>query len=145
MTAYVASTLLMGTLVVLVLVAVLRSRRWYDYSPEPDADATADWAVEARERPPVLERPTTWVVGFLALMLAAVGGVFLFVTSASAPAGLLSPPVLAVGGLLLGGYLLLGVYNAARGRGHPSSIAAAETATVFGALFLLGVASQLIG
>lgn len=142
---YLASTLLMGTLAVLVLVAILRSRQWYHYSAEPDEGTQVDWAPEGEARPPLLERPTTWILGFFALMLAAVGGVFVFVTSPAAPGALLNMPVLAVGGLLIGFYLLFGVYSSAKGRGHPSSIAAAETATVAGALFLVAVSAQLIG
>lgn len=142
---YLASTLLMGALAVLVLVAVIRSRQWYHYSPEPDEGTQVTWAPEGEERPPFLERPTTWILGFFALMLVAVGGVFIFVTNPAAPANLLSMPVVAVGGLLLGVYLLFGVYSSAKGRGHSSSIAAAETATVVGALFLVAVSAQLIG
>lgn len=142
---YLASTLLMGALAVLVLVAVVRSRRWYHYSPEPDEDTQVTWGQAGEARPPRLEQPTGWILGFFALVLAAVGGVFAFVTNPAAPAGLLSGPVVAVAALLLGLYLLLGVYTSAKQRGHPDSIAAAETATVFSALFLAAVAAQLIG
>ncbi|SFR96720.1 hypothetical protein SAMN05216559_1693 [Halomicrobium zhouii] len=138
------SALVMATLAVLVLVAIVRSRRWYHYAPAPDEHGQVP-ALAGQQRPPLLERPTTWIVGFLALMLGAVGGVFAFVTNPDAPGELFSVPVLAVGGLLLGGYLLYGTYSAAKGRGHPSSIAAAETATLAGGLFLLAVSAQLIG
>ncbi|MCU4802629.1 hypothetical protein OB920_19900 [Halobacteria archaeon HArc-gm2] len=141
---YVTSMLVMAALAVLVLIALVRSRRWYHYAPAPDEHGQVP-ALEGERRPPLLERPTTWIVGFVALMLGAVGGVFAFVTNPDAPAGLLSLPVLAVGGLMLGGYLLYGTYSAAKGRGHPSSIAAAETATLAGALFLVAVSAQLIG
>ena len=143
--SYLASTLLMGAMVVLVAIAVLRNRQWYHYSAEPADGTRATWAREREEPLPLLERPTTWIIGFFGLMLAAVGGVYAFVTSSAAPSALLNGPVLAVGGLLLGAYLLFGVYSAAKGRGHPSSIAAAETATVLGALFLVAVSAQLIG
>lgn len=145
MTSYVTSTVLMGVLAILVAVAIGRSRQWYHYSPEPGEGAQVGWASDGRDSPPLLERPTTWVVGFVALMVAAVGGVFAFVTNPDAPGELLSLPILAVGGLLLGLYLVAGVYYGAKGRGHPSSIAAAETATVVAALFLVAVSLQLIG
>lgn len=142
MTSYVVSTLLMGVLAALVVVALLRSRHWYTYSPEAGTElATAP----GESRPPVLSRPTTWIAGFVLLAALAVGGVFVFVTTPDAPAGLFSLPVLAVGGLMLVAYLLLGTYYAAKGRGHSSSIAAAESATLFGVLLLLAVATQLIG
>ena len=145
MTSYLASSLLMGTLAVLVLVALVRSRRWYRYSPRPDGEAGVAWAPDGDAGPPLLERPEAWIAAFFGLALLAVGGVFAFVTSPAAPDGLLSVPVLVLAGLLLGPYLLLGVYTAAKGRGHPSSVAAAETATVLGALFLVAVTLQLVG
>lgn len=145
MTSYVASTLLMGTLAVLVAIAVVRSRHWYRYAPSPSRDGEVGWSPDHESRPPLLARPTTWIVAFFAVTLLAVGGVLAFVTSPAPSTGLFSMPVLAVAGLLLGSYLLLGVYYAAKGRGHPPSLAAAETAVVFGALFLLGISAQLIG
>lgn len=140
--SFLLSTLLMGTLAALVLVAVLRSRRWYSYSPETGARVGG---LSDESRPPVWSRPATWILAFVGLTALAVGGVFAFVTNPDAPAGLLSAPVLGVGGLLLVGYLTLGVYHAAKERGHPASIAAAETATVLGVLFLVAVSAQLIG
>jgi len=77
-------------------------------------------------------------------MLGAVGGVFAFVTNPNAPGELFSLPV-PPSAASCWGYLLYGTYSAAKGRGHPSSIAAAETATLAGALFLVAVSSQLIG
>lgn len=142
---YLASTLLMGTLAVLVLVAVIRSRRWYHYSAEPDEGTQVGWAREGEGQPPLLERPTTWILGFFGLMLLAVGGVFAFVTNPDAPGELMSMPVLAGGGALVGAYLLYGTYSAAKSRGHSSSIAAAETVTLAGGLFLVAVSAQLIG
>ena len=142
--SFLASTLLMGVLAVLVLVVVVRNRRWYAYAPGPAQGAQA-WAPEDEARPPVLERPTTWILGFVGLMLVAVGGVYACVTNPDAPAGLLSLPVLVVGGLLVCAYLLVGTYFSAKERGHPSSIAAAEAATVAGALLLVAVSAQLIG
>lgn len=145
MTSFLASTVLMGALAVLILVAVLRSRRWYRYSPPSAGEAGPGWTPEGRPQSSVLARPTTWIAGFVLLALLAVGGVFAFVTNPDAPAELTSAPVLGVGGALVGSYLLAGVYYAAKERGHPSSIAAAETATVVGALFLVAVSLQLIG
>lgn len=142
---YLASTLLMGLLAVLVLVAVIRSRQWYHYSAEPDEGTQVGWAREGDTTPPLLERPTTWILGFVGLMGLAVGGVFAFVTNPDAPAALLSTPVMAGGGALVGAYLLYGTYAAVKSRGHSRSIAAAETVTLAGGLFLVAVSTQLIG
>ena len=145
MASYIASTLLMGALAALVLIALVRSRHWYRYAPQSSREAGVGWSPDRETRPSLLARPSTWIVAFIAVIALAVGGVFAFVTNPAAPAGLFSPPVLAVGGLLVGSYLLIGFYYAAKERGHPSSLAAAETATVVGALFLVAVSVQLIG
>jgi len=89
---YVTSMLVMAALAVLVLVALVRSRRWYHYAPAPDEHDRPP-ALAGERRPPLLERPTTWIVGFVALMLGAVGGVFAFVTNPNAPGELFSLPV----------------------------------------------------
>ncbi|WP_276276451.1 hypothetical protein [Haloarcula regularis] len=52
-----------------------------------------------------------------------------------------SPPA---GGMVLVGYLLFGVYISAKRRGHPSSLAAAESATVAGTLFLVAITVRLL-
>jgi len=140
--SYLVSTLLMGILAVFVLVAILRLRRWNSYSP---AVGQADGLAAGRSRQPLWSRPAGWILGFVALTALAVGGVFVFVTDPDAPASLFSAPVLGAGGLLLVAYLLLGVYYGAKERGHSASIAAAETATVVGVLFLVAISAQLIG
>jgi|AntRauTorcE11898_2_1112593.scaffolds.fasta_scaffold30768_2 hypothetical protein len=140
----VTSALVMGVLAVIVVAAVARSRPWESYRP-------AAVGVELGETPggggaaSRTDGTGLWVGLFLVLALGALAGVGLFVSSAGASAGLLSGPIAVGAALFVGAYLVLGVYVTARGRGHPSSMAAAETATVCGVLFLIAVSTQLIG
>lgn len=143
-TAYLVSTGLMGLLVVGVLVWLGRARGWYQYSP---ATATGGWSPgvggeTALDR--LAGRTSTWVAVFTLLVVGFVVGVVAFI---SAPAGSGSMAGLAValgGGLLLVGYLLFGVYSSAKRRGHPDSLAVAESATVAATLFLVAVMANLL-
>jgi len=143
-TAYLASTALMGVLAVAVVVWMMRGRGWYQYRP---TESTGDWS-PALDRTGRLEamagRPMTWVVAFAVLVVGFVLGVVAAISGpveSQATAGL---AVAVAGGLVLVGYLLFGVYLSATRRGHPRSLAVAESATVAGVLFLVAVSLQLL-
>jgi len=141
----VTSALVMGILAVIVIAAVARSRPWVSYRPQPVEGVGAARSLGEDGGRPNTDETGLWVGLFLVLALGAVAGVGLFVSSAGASAGLLSGPIAVGAALFVGAYLVLGVYVTARGRGHPSSMAAAETATICGLLFLIAVSTQLIG
>ncbi|WP_225332908.1 hypothetical protein [Halomicrobium urmianum] len=134
-----ASALVMGALVAIVVAAVVRGRRWRQYAPRPDEN------VEARPLPGgAAEDPVgLWVAAFVVAALGAMAGAVALVSTPDL--GLTSGPVLIGAAGIVSLYLLSGVYFLARERGHPNSLAVAETATVVGALFLAAVAAQLIG
>lgn len=143
-TAYLVSTGLMGLLVAGVLLWLGRARGWYQYSP---AVSSGGWSPGV-ERESALGRlagnTSVWVVAFTVLIVGFVVGVVATI-SAPADSGSLAGPAVAVGGgLLLVGYLLYGVYISAKRRGHPSSLAVAESATVAAALFLIAVSVNLL-
>jgi len=142
--AQVTSMLVMGALAVIVIGALARSRQWHSHSPRASSDTEAGWSPGERNQ----ESPGSmglWVGAFVLLAVGTIAGVAVFVTNPAAPSGLLSGPIAAAAGLFVAVYVVLGVYVTATQRGHPRSLAAAETATVTGALFLLAVATQLIG
>jgi hypothetical protein len=142
-TGHLASTLLMGAFAVAVVTWVVLGRKWYRYArpadlgfgpDESDATSSLSWFVS---------QPAVWMGAFFVLALALVGGVVAFVSS---PTGGLSLGPTVIGGMavLVVGYLLVGTYVSAARRGHPRSLAAAETVSVGGALFLLAVVAQLL-
>lgn len=141
--AYLASALLMAVLVVAVVAAVVRGRGWYSYDLEASG-ATHPGMRPDETRPSVVERTSTWILAFVVLTLGAIGGVFALMSNPSAAGGLLSGPVLAVAGLLVVGYVLVGAYVTARQRGHSDALAAAGVAVIGGTLLLLAVSAVLL-
>lgn len=143
-TAFLVSTALMGALVLSVLAWVAKQRGWYHYSP-----ATA--IVPAGETIPgragsgsLADDPRALALAFGVLVVGSVGGVIAYVSGpVEQQATIGSAVALGAGGVLVG-YLLFGIYVAATGRGHPRSLAVAESATVAGVLFLVAVTAQLL-
>lgn len=143
-TAFLVSTAVMGLFVVAVLGWVARSRGWYHYSPSAESIGWAHGGEGETQLGTLSDDPRVLAVAFTLLVVGFVGGVVLVVSGPvemQAAAGL---AVAVAGGLVLVGYLLLGVYLSATRRGHPRSLAVAESATVAGVLFLVAVTAQLL-
>ncbi len=134
--ANVASTVLMGLLLIGVVVAVIRGRDWYDYSPTP-GDGDLGEALLALAR-----RPVTWMVTFFVLVAGFGAATVLLVTDASLPGG--SGLIWAGFGVVLGGFAFLGAYSAARTRGRPNAQAVAEGAFLVGLLLVAVIAARLV-
>jgi hypothetical protein len=134
--ANVASTVLMGLLLVGVVVAILRSRDWYDYSPTEGEGGIGE-TLDA-----IARNPTTWMVSLFVLLLLFGGTAVLFVSGASLPGG-----VMLIGGafaVVVAGYVFLGAYSAARSRGRPNSQAVAEGAMLLLLLVAAAIAVRLV-
>lgn len=141
-TAFLVSTALMGVLGAVILAWIGRQRGWYDYSP-----GTA--IVPARRAETVRgtdlsDDPRALALAFAVLVVAAVGGVVAYISGPVEQQATAGVGVALGAGAILAGYLLYGVYLSAMSRGHPRSLAVAESATVAGALFLVAVTAQLI-
>jgi hypothetical protein len=140
-TVYLASTLLMGVVLVGVAVAVGRlapGRAVPTPRREPGEGRVAAVG-EAAEG--VAGSPAAWVVLFLGLVVAFGAGTVLALQGAAA----------GVGRLLLGGFTLVlavyglsGVYGSLRGLGRPRSEAVAVTAFTVGLLGVLAVTARLL-
>ncbi len=133
MVSWLTSSVLMGVAVVAVGWLAWH-RDWADYSP------TAGSPVGEAGR--LSEDPRALGVAFAVLVVGAVGGVVAYITG---PGPMVATAVVAGAGALLVAYLLGGVYLLTTSRGHPRSLAVAESATVAGTLFLVAVALQLLG
>lgn len=140
-TVYLASTLLMG----LVLVAVAVAVGWVAPgravpTPRREPHGTRLAAVgDAAEG--VATSPAAWVVLFLGLVVAFGAGTVLALQGAAA----------GVGRLLLGGFVLVlaayglsGVYSSLRGIGRPRSEVVAVIAFTVGLLGVLAVTARLL-
>lgn len=129
--AYLASTVLMGTLALVVFVAVAVGRDWRHYTPRlsrPEGGLLARLARDGR----------VWILAFVALVVAATAG-----TLATLGGG--STTVLFGGaGAIVLAFLLVGVYAVGRSRGHPHSYAVGEAIAALGAVFLLALTGWLL-
>ncbi|MBX0288113.1 hypothetical protein EGH22_17415 [Halomicroarcula sp. F28] len=110
-------------------------RGWADYSP-------AESATRGGDTDSLWDDPWALAIAFAVLVVGAVGGVVAYITD---PGPMVATAVVAGAGALLVAYLLGGVYLLTTSRGHPRSLAVAESATVAGTLFLVAVALQLLG
>jgi len=141
-TALLVSTALMVVLGVVVLSWLAWSRGWYHYSPAFAIVPAGDGDTTGKT---LSDDPRVLAVAFAVLVLGTVGGVVAYISGPIEQQPMVGTAIgLATGGLLAG-YLLFGVYASAMGRGHPRSLAVAESATVAGVLFLVAVTAQLVG
>ncbi|MFC7019824.1 MULTISPECIES: hypothetical protein [Haloarcula] len=143
-TAYLASTGVMGLLVVGVLLWLGRARGWYQYSPAVSSHGWSPGVQRASTLDRLTGNTSAWVVAFTLLVVGFVVGGVAVISAPDGSGGLAGPALAAGGGLVLVGYLLFGVYLSAKRRGHPSSLAAAESATVAGTLFLVAITVTLL-
>jgi len=128
------STVLMAVAVVIVGWLAWH-RGWADYAPAAD-ESIANRAGQLWDDPRALG------AAFAVLIIGTVGGVVAYIGGQQPMVG---TAFVAGAGALLVAYLLGGVYLSATSRGHPRSLAVAESATVAGTLFLVAVALQLLG
>lgn len=139
--AVLISTAVTGALLLAIVAAIAGEKRW---RPVP---ATSEFRRRVRggpgERGPIsglASSIVTWEVLF-ALVLVAVSGTVMLAAGGSAGSVALFGAVL---GVLLLGFLVLGVYHFAIERGHSVALATAEAAVLFGFLLLAGVTIKLV-
>lgn len=134
------STLAMGLflLVVFVTISLAGQRREFDRP-----------SLTGEESPlSVLVGPVGWTVGFLVAALVLGVGAVVAVSDGGFVPGLgneLQPLVLGGLSAVLGAYVLLGTYYAARARGAPSALAAGLSAGVVGFVVLGVITLRLVG
>jgi hypothetical protein len=139
---YIASTVVMGLLVVGVVALVLRSRRWQQYQPQAaygqlDAGGSQPQSLFGR----FVSTPSVWTVTFFVLALGLLVGATVAVSGTGGGSGL---GMIAGLGVVLVGYVVGGVYAVLRQHGRPKAQAVAASVVAFGALFLLAVTVNLL-
>ena len=137
--AYLASTLVAGLLVIGVVVLVLRSRGWNQYTP------LAAYGMDSGAGRPrgglsrMASSTNTWTIAYLVTVLAFLVGAIVTLSGAVSGQTII---VALVAAILV--YLVAGVYVAMRGNGRPSAQAAAGSAITLGMLFVLAISVKLI-
>lgn len=141
-TGYLASGVLMGAFLLLVVVVMLRLRSWRRVTPSLEAGRAALGRLA--------ESPAAWTAVFVGVVFGVTAVAILYVSTAEEQAGAGVAPGL-LEGLLLGAFGLLvstlvfaGVYSTVRSRGGASSMAVGVSSGVLGFLFLAVLAFKLI-
>jgi hypothetical protein len=142
-----SSSVVMGLLLTIVVWGVVRTRRREPYAPGRKGGADADFDALLARIERLADSQIAWTVGFVALVVVvgaaviAVLGGWAIPPSAVAAAGV---GLAVVFGSLLGWFLFLAVYRAARTKGLHGPMATAVGLWVFGLLFVLGVSIHLL-
>ena len=134
-------TLLSGLVLLGIVALVLRLRGWRHVRVGAAAPTSVDAALARFVR-----SPTTWTAAFAVVVLVAVAGSLAVVGALPVPAGAqgtVTTALLALGGLLLGGFVFGGVYGTVRSRGHGSAPAVGLGSLAVGLLALLVVVVTL--
>lgn len=134
----VASTVLMGLLLVAVAVALAYGREWREYSPIGGDDDTFTTISKATAS------PTTWIVSFLLLVLGFGGTTLLYVTSSGTTQELALVALGALIGIALAFFLFMGVYRSVRGRGRSTAEAVGAGAWALGLLLVVVIVFKLV-
>jgi len=138
------STALMGLLVVATFVAVARIG---GQRSAPGVESASRYDAVVGTLGDVARKPVTWAVTFVAIAVGIGGITLLAVGSFGLPEGLsgtfLTLAYAAVG-LLLTGFVFLGAYFGARGRGLGNAHGVAAGSFAAGLVFLVIIAAQLL-
>lgn len=147
---YLISTLLMGLLVVAVALTIARTgQRATPSGTAGGRSGYAEWSGRTHDEGRIeamLSSPLAWTLSFILLGAVFLAGTVLTVTDASlgGMASMLQQLVLAVGALVLLGFVFFGAYFAVRERNGMSAAGVGVAAGVLGILLLIGVAITLI-
>lgn len=133
----VASTVLMGLLLVAVAVALAYGRDWrsYPFGGDDDAFTTVSKAAAS---------PTIWIVTFFLLVLGFGGTTLLYVTSTGATQELALVVLGALIGIALAFFLFMGVYRSVRSRGRSTAEAVGAGAWALGFALVAVIVLKLV-
>lgn len=138
------STALMGLLVVATFVAVAQigAKR-----TAPGAGSVSRYDAITGTLSDIVRKPTVWAIAFIGVTVGIGAVALLAVGSFGLPEGLsgsLLTAVYAVVGLLLTGFVFLGAYFSARGRGLGNAQGVAAGSFASGLVFLVLIAAELL-
>lgn len=142
--AYLATAVVMGTLLVAVAVAIAR-RRQMQPPVTRDGDGRSEPAVEALAA--MTRSPGVWTAAFVLVTIAIMGGVLAYVGGGPMPEASQQVVGLAAAGLALlviTTFLFFGTYLTARSKGRSTAMGVAEGVTALGLLFIVAIVATLV-
>ena len=137
--AYLVSTLMMALLGVGVVVLVLRGRAWRNYVPQAAYGLAAGAGQPRSGLAKVAGSTNTWTIGFILAMVGVLGAVVVVSSGAVA-----STVAIALLGLGVVAYLIVGTYFAIRESGRSNAQATAMAVIVLGLLLAAIIALNLV-
>lgn len=91
----------------------------------------------------IISSPITWTISFVFLAIAGTGSAILYLSDATVP---FDPflGVAAVIGVIVVGFLAIGIYATARNRGHSNAMSVMEALIVIGLVGIFAAVSTLV-
>ena len=139
-TGYLASTAVMGLLVVGVVVFMLRARRWEHYTPDvayQNVDAGGSSPATGLSR--LAGEESTWTVAYVVLVLGFMLGAMVYASGA-----ITGMAMMGALGAIIALYLVAGIYFAMVEHGRPSAQAVAGSAVATGMLSVVAITLLLV-
>lgn len=132
-----ASTLITGLVLLIILVGVSRARNWEHDEPLFKREESLTT---------VLYSPATWTIAFLFIALIFTGGAIAYI--GGLPVGieteLIGFALMGLFGVIVLGFLFVGIYTTARNRGLSSAPAVGVSSATLGILVLAVILVRLI-
>jgi archaellum biogenesis protein FlaJ (TadC family) len=128
---YLASMVVMAVLALVVVAFTATGRDWKHYTPAispPEGDTLSRLA----------NSTLAWVLAFFVIVGLGIGATLVALGGGS------TTFLVGVVGLLVLGFLVLGIYAAGRSRGHPHSTAVGEAILTLSVLFLVVLTAYLL-
>lgn len=132
-----ASTLITGLVLLIILVGVSRARNWEHDEPLFQREESLTT---------VLYSPATWTITFLVVALIFTGGAIAYIGGLPVEIDpeLIGFALLGLFGVIVLGFLFVGVYTTARNRGLSSAPAVGVSSATLGILVLAVILVRLI-
>lgn len=142
---YLASALLMGLLLAVVLIGLSRNTRVSVLDESSDSDDRQAEILGTLSK--MLQKPSTWIIGFILLTGSFMGGVLLFVGGGPIPDSSREVLILITAGLaivIFTLFLFIGTYATATSKGRSTARSVAEGLTALSILFMIAIVANLI-
>lgn len=133
----VASTVLMGLVLVLVAGGLAYSRNWRRYALGNDGDVFTNIAKATQSS-------TTWIAAFLLAIVGFGGSTLLYLTSTGATQQIALLVLGVLIGIALTFFLFMGVFQAVKGRGRSTAEAVATGVWALGVLLIVAITAKLL-
>lgn len=146
-TAYLASALATGLLLIAVAMAIARNGRRRSVLTTAGDEPVTGFAATTGTLTDAMRTPAAWTLAFVTLAVAIGGGVLLYVGGGPVPESSRALAGVLVGGavlLVICAFLFVGVYITARSKGRSTAWGVAEGVITLGLVFVGAIVVNLV-